>query len=371
MPKLLDRYIFCEWLKIFVIAIGVTLGILILHDMYDNLGRLINWGASTEDILLYYALLLPTLVPIVLPISLLLSLIYILGSLHRNNEITAMRSAGMNVFRITRSLWFAGVVLAGLLLWLNASIIPYAKEQSRTLYDNVKYEDQKKHMNLSDVGKVVNLCFNNRKDGRLWFTNSFSSAMNRANGVRVSVLDKEGREVSRVMAREGVYDDVNKCWFFTDGQEITYDAKTHRATKAIGFDKKYYNDFVEEPKIMVLSMRRPKDLSLFETKTLIDAFNDEKSYEAKPYLVRWYSIWASAFACIIVVAIAIPFSVAGVRTNPMVGVSKTVGLFFLYFVIDSIFSALGGRGYISPLMASTIPVVAMMVFALSLYRKAI
>lgn len=47
------------------------------------------------------------------------------------------------------------------------------------------------------------------------------------------------------------------------------------------------------------------------------------------------------FACIIVVAIAIPFSVAGVRTNPMVGVSKTVGLFFVYFVLDSALGAVG------------------------------
>ena len=91
MPKLLDRYIFCEWLKIFLIAIGVTLGILILHNMYDNLGHLIEWGASTKEMIRYYTYLLPTLVPVVLPISLLLSLIYILGSLHRNNEITVMR----------------------------------------------------------------------------------------------------------------------------------------------------------------------------------------------------------------------------------------------------------------------------------------
>jgi len=154
MPKLLDRYIFIEWLKVFAIAIGVTLGILILHDMYGNLGSLINWGASTREILLYYAFLTPTLVPVVLPISLLLSLIYILGSLHRNNEITAMRSAGMNVFRITRSLWLAGVLLAGLLLWLNASLIPHCKEQSRTIYDNAKFEQEMKKMRLSDVGKI-------------------------------------------------------------------------------------------------------------------------------------------------------------------------------------------------------------------------
>ncbi len=371
MPKLLDRYIFCEWLKIFAIAIGVTLGILVLHDMYDNLGHLIEWGASTREICLYYALLTPTLVPVVLPISLLLSLIYILGSMHRNNEITAMRSAGMNVFRITRSLWFAGILLAVLLLWLNASVIPYAKEESRTLYDNVKLENEMKHKKLSEVGRIANLCFNNRRDGRLWFTNSFSTATNRANGVRVSVLDDKGREVNRVMAREGVFDDVDNCWFFVDGQEITYDADTHRATKAVSFDKQYYRDFIENPQIMVLSMRRAKDLSLFETKMLIDALDDKNAYEALPYLVRWYSIWASAFACIIVVAIAIPFSVAGVRTNPMVGVSKTVGLFFLYFVIDSVMAAVGGRGFISPFWAAAIPVIAMFAFALSLYRKAI
>lgn len=371
MPKLLDRYIFCEWLKIFAISIGVTLGILILHDMYDNLGHLIEWNASTRDILWYYALLLPTIVPIVLPISLLLSLIYILGALHRNNEITAMRSAGMNVFKITRSLWFAGTLLAGLLLWLNASIIPYAKEELRTLYDNIKYENQMKHMKVADVGKVANMCFNNRRDDRLWFTNSFSVVTNLANGVRVSVLDDKGREISRVMAREGVYDDVKKCWYFKDGQEITYQPQTHRAIKAIGFEKKYYEDFKEEPKIMVLSMRRTKDLSLYETKMLIDAFEGENSYEARPYLVRWYSIWGSAFACIIVVAIAIPFSVAGVRTNPMVGVSKTVGLFFLYFVLDSLFSTLGGRGFVPPFWAASIPVILIMVFTLSLYRKVV
>ncbi len=371
MPKLLDRYIFCEWLKIFFIAIGVTLGILILHNMYDNLGHLINWGASFEDILLYYALLTPTLVPVVLPISLLLSLIYILGSMHRNNEITAMRSAGMNVFRITRSLWVAGVLLAILLLWLNASIIPHSKEQSRTLYDTTKLADEMKHKDISQVGIIQNLCFNNRRDGRLWFTNSFSSATNKARGVRVSVLDEKGREVSRIMAREGVFDDVDNCWFFSDGQETTFDAQTHRATKAVGFDKKYYRDFTEDPKIMTLFMRRPKDLSLFETNTIIDALGDDEAYEALPYLVRRYSIWASAFACLIVVAIAIPFSVAGVRTNPMVGVSKTVGLFFLYFVVDSVLSALGGRGFIPPFWAAAIPVIAMLAFALSLYRKAI
>ena len=369
--RLLDRYVFFEWLKIFVIAVGVTLGILVLHDMYGHLGDLLNWGASTREILLYYALFIPTLIPVILPISLLLSLIYVLGAMHRNNEITAMRAAGMNVFRITRSLWFAGAALSGILLWLNADLIPFCKENSRTVFDNARMEKQVRDAkDLSEVGVVNQLCFNNRSDGRLWYMNAFSQATNKGRGVRVSILDRMGREISRIMAREGVYDETEFCWFFTDGQEITYAPDTHRPIKAIGFDKKYYKNFDEEPNIMILSMRRPKDLSLFEAKTLIDSIGAE-SREALPYLVRWYSIWSSPFACLIVVAIAIPFSVAGVRTNPMVGVSKTFGLFFLFYVIDSVMTALGGRGIISAEVAAIVPNLAMFIFAMSLYRKAI
>lgn len=59
------------------------------------------------------------------------------------------------------------------------------------------------------------------------------------------------------------------------------------------------------------------------------------------------------------------------RTNPMVGVSKTVGLFFVYFVLDSALGAVGGRGIIPPLWAAAIPNIAMLFFALSLYRKVV
>lgn len=368
--RLLDRYIFLEWLKVFIITLGVTLGILIMHDMYSNLGKLINWGADSSEIILFYLLLIPTLVPVVLPISLLMSLIYVLGALHRNNEITAMRSAGMNIFSITRSLWLAGIALSALMLWLNADLIPNCTERSRTLYDNIHFEQElKQTKDAARVGVVGQLCFNSRKDGRLWFMNSFSQATNEGRGVRVSVLDKSGRESSCVMARKAVYDDLDKNWFFVDGKEITFD-DNHRAIAERVFDKKVYKNFKEEPRIMVLSMRRQKDLSLFEAQTLLDSIGDKSSAEALPYLVRWYSIWASCFACIIVVAIAIPFSVAGVRTNPMVGVSKTFGLFFLYYIIDNIMTAMGGRGIISPAIAAILPVAAMFIFALILYRKA-
>ncbi len=368
----LDRYVLIEWFKIFCIAITVMLGILLMNDMYSTLGNFFESGVSTKTILLYYLLLSPTLIPIFLPISLLLSFVFILGALHRNNEITAMRAAGMNDFRITRSLWLASFILAGIFLWLNASAIPYCKEASRKLYDNAMIERDKKSDIIRNVGVINTLCFNNRKDSRLWFMNSFTKTTNVGKGVRISMLDSHNRESKRVMAREGVYDDVDKCWFFIDGQEIEFDAENNKPIRAIGFDKRYYRDFKERPEIMILSMSKPMNLSLKENQVLLEAFGNSGDFkEALPYLVRKYSIWTSPLICVIVLAIAIPFAMSGVRTNPMVGVSKTIGLFFTYFALDSLMTALGGKGVLDPLVAAMIPPVVILIFTMWLYRKSV
>ena len=366
----LDRYILVEWFKIFCIAVAVMLGILLMNDMYSTLDNLFESGASTLTILKYYAILSPTLIPIFLPISLLLSFIFILGTLHRNNEITSMRAAGMSDMRITRVLWIASIVIAGFFFWLNASAIPYCKEMSKKIYDTAILESKISEGDKS-AGMVASLCFNNRRDKRLWFLNSFSRITNKGKGVRVSVLDDKAREIYRVMAREGVYDDVDKCWFFVDGQEMEFDAENNRPIRAVGFDKRYFRNFKERPNVMILSMSKVHDLSLNENQVLLDAFGSDGEYKAAlPYLVRQYSLWLSPLVCVVVLAIAIPFSMTGVRINPMVGVSKTIGMFFAYFVLESIMNGLGGKGILPPLVAALIPVLAILVWTIFLYRKA-
>ena len=370
MFRTLDRHVLCEWLKIFAIMVSVMIGILIMDDMYRTLGKLFELGVPTWRILQYYCYLMPSLVPVILPVSMLLSFIFTLSALHRNNEITAMRAAGMNDFRITRSLWIASVLIAVLFFWMNGSVIPRSKEVSRKIYDSALIERSAKNNTLSDASIVNNLCFNNRKNSRLWYMNSFSRNTNVGNGVTVSILDSKDREIARIMARRGVYDDVDKCWFFLDGQEIEYDAARNKSVRAVGFDKKYYRNFTERPQIMILSMARPQDLSLFENNTVLEALGGDDDFsDALPYLVRKYSIWASPMICLIVLAIAIPFSITGVRVNPVVGVTKTMGAFFAYFIIDSIMTALGGNGLIPPAVAALVPPVAVAVWTVFLYRK--
>ncbi|MDP4693186.1 MAG: LptF/LptG family permease, partial [Opitutales bacterium] len=124
--SLLDRYVFKEWLVGFALTLGVIVGILILQNMYDTLPDLLSQKAGFQKIVFYYALALPTYLPAILPIAFLVSLLFSLGSLHRNNEIIAMRATGASLFRISRSLWGAGLFLSALLFYLTASVVPKA-----------------------------------------------------------------------------------------------------------------------------------------------------------------------------------------------------------------------------------------------------
>ena len=68
-------------------------------------------------------------------------------------------------------------------------------------------------------------------------------------------------------------------------------------------------------------------------------------------------------------AIAIPFAISGVRVNPAVGVSKSIGLFLVYFVLLKASTAIGGREVIPPLWAALVPNLAMLGVGIGFFTR--
>ncbi|WOO39784.1 LptF/LptG family permease [Rubellicoccus peritrichatus] len=367
--RLLDRYLFIEWLKTFILAMAATLGVLLLEDIQDDLEDFFRWGATSADIIRYYAFLIPSFLPTIIPLSLLISLLFVLGNLHRNNEIVAMRASGMNLFRITRSLWLGGILLSGLMFYLNAQLIPQSVESSRTIRENFRLADEATKRAAKDVGIVPQLGFDNRADGRLWFMNRFSEFTNDGFGVSVYQRDEAGRETSRVMSREAYFDETEGYWTFIEGREFTFDPDSGEAIRSLVFDEKSFPDYQEDPTIMITLNKRSDDLSLFELKELIETIPPEDNPRMHSYAVRYQTILANPFSCLVVVGIAIPFAVAGVRTNPLVGVTKAGGLFFAYFIVASIFRMLGEKDTIPVNIAAWAPIVLMFLVGLVFFKR--
>jgi lipopolysaccharide export system permease protein len=120
---------------------------------------------------------------------------------------------------------------------------------------------------------------------------------------------------------------------------------------------------------MLLIDRRPIDLSSTELKELMDYLEGENNPKSIPYAVRYYSLIADILGPLIVIAIAIPFAATGVRTNPTVGVSKSIGLFFFYIVLQSIAAAMATKGLIDPVVAAWLPNTGMIGLSVVLFAR--
>jgi lipopolysaccharide export system permease protein len=367
--NILDRYLLSEWLKMLALLLAATMGVLMMTALYDNFRDLIQIGAGPGDMMLYYGTLMPSYLSIVLPLSMLLSLLFVLTKLHRNNELTAVRAAGLNIFATTRALWMAGLVLCVVSLGLNARVVPWSVEASRSLLDSFQYRAEAKKAPGGTLGLVSSVAFDNQRQHRMWFINRYSRFTETAYGVTVSELNAKRAEITRIMAREGHYDAVRHCWTFKDGREMWFDPESGELQRTVPFADRIIPHFSEDPTLMLLFDRKPTELSFNELGRIVDYFSAEDNPKVVRYEVRYYGLLADTLGPLIILAIAIPFAMSGVRVSPAVGVSKSIGLFFGYYILSSFATLLGGRGLLEPVWAAIAPNLAMVGLATYFFGK--
>jgi len=286
----------------------------------------------------------------------LISLLYVLGKLHRANEITAMRAAGLGFGRITRGIWIVGALLCVLMWYLNASIVPWSVEASHSLLEDIALRHEAKTAKDSGaIGVTRTVTFDNEREGRLWFMNRYSRWTRRGYGVTVSEFTPQRQERMRLYAREAWFDKDKGHWIFRDGRESLIDPATGEVTQSKPFAEKAMPHYKEDPTVMLSFDVKPSNLSFFRLRQIMDYFETQESPKLKIYAMRYYGILAQTFAPLIVILIAIPFAITGVRVNPAVGVSKSLGLFAAYFALSNIAESLGKQGMITPMLAACLP----------------
>jgi len=327
--------------------------------MLDDFHDLREEGARGLDLWRYFAVTMPGFLAFALPLVLLVSTLFVLGKLHRSNEITAMRAAGVGFGRLMAPIWVVGVLCCAISYWLNAVVAPWSVQESRTMREGFDYRQQAQTLPPDRILASDSVAFDNFQARRMWFFNRYSRFTRRAYGASVTEMDARRRELGRVIAAEAWYDEVRGDWIFKAGREMAFDPETGALLSSAPFAERRFARFHEDPRLMLLIDRRPVDLSLVELRRLVDYYAAENNAKGIPYAWRYYSLIADMLGPLIVIGIAIPFAVSGVRANPAVGVSKSIGLFFLYYVFTNIAAALAIKGLVDSATAAWLPDLGM------------
>ena len=364
-----DRHLMREWLEILGLVLLLTCGLLLVQVMYDDFRDLRESGARGLDLARYVVVAIPGFLAVTLPIVLLCSTLFVLGKLHKANELTAMRAAGVGFGRLMAPIWLAGLLCCALSWWLNATVVPWSVEETRQMKEGFQFRKQAQSIPEDRIGAVFSVGFDNPDGRRMWFFDRYSKFKNTAYGAYVTEMDVRRRETNRVAAAQAWYDAAKGGWVFRDGREMGFDPDTGVNTSSAPFSERFIPRFKEDPRLMLLIDRRPIDLSFTELRRLVDYYSRENNPKGVPYAVRYYGLIADILGPLIVIAIAIPFAVSGVRVNPAVGVSKSIGLFFVYFVLKNLAESLATKELVDPGLAAWMPDIGMACLAVVLFFR--
>jgi lipopolysaccharide export system permease protein len=116
-----------------MLSVGVITTVLFLQFLIRAIDRFLGKGLDVFTILEYLYLNLAWIIALSVPMSLLISSVMTYGRMSQDNEITALKSAGVNLFSIIKpALWFGSIV--GFLLCLfNNFILPDMNYNARLL----------------------------------------------------------------------------------------------------------------------------------------------------------------------------------------------------------------------------------------------
>ncbi|MES2693477.1 MAG: LptF/LptG family permease [Verrucomicrobiota bacterium] len=365
-----DRYLLREWLQILGLVLAAMCGLMLMQVLYDDFRQLRELGAQWDVLGRYLIVTMPSFFTLVLPLALLVSLLFVLGKLHRGNELTAMRAAGVSYSRMTAPIWLVGLLACGVSWWLNTSVVPWSIEESRLMKEELQFKHESaKAMTRDQIGAVYSVAFDNPTARRMWFFNRYSKKADVGFGVSVSELDAARREVRRYTAAEAWYDAKRKAWIFKNGRELTFAPETGELVGSRPFPEHVAETYHEDPALMLLIDAKPSHLSLPELRQLLDQLELERSPKVAKYAVRYFGVMAETVTPLIVIALAIPFAITGVRVNAAVGVSKSLGLFFLYYIFTNFSISLATREVVDPLVAAWLPHIAMTGLAVWLFVR--
>ena len=357
--RLLDRYLLRE----FFVPLGYCLcGFLILWIFFDLFAETNTFQSKKlhgGDIAQYYLVNMPETLAIILPITVLLALLYTLTNHARHHEITAIRAAGVGLWRLCVPYLAVGFIASVGLFALNELVVPDSSDAA----DKILNRRAPKTAGSLRPNQVGNLGFSNSRDERKWLIGIYDTDTAEMTNVKVNWKLSDGS--SRWLIADRAVR-TNDEWMFYNVSEYS----EAPGTGALPLPVLQTNvlalpEFTETPdeiksEIKISGANRPgarstklPDLSIREILSYL-SLHPQPQRENELY-TKLHGRLAAPWTCFVAVLIAIPFGAGGGRRNVFVGVASSIVICLLYYFLQPLCLTFGSAGYMPPWLAAWLP----------------
>lgn len=178
MFQTIDRYVLKEIGQLFFLILFILTFVLLMGKILQLADLIINKGLGLIDIARLVLYLLPSFLIFTLPISFLTAILIGIGRLSADNELTALKAAGVGLPRLLRPVGTLAVTFFTLTALVGLLLLPYGNQAAKNLLFRLA-------MTKASVG-IKEKIFNTDFQGVLIYAETVSARADYLEGVIIS-----------------------------------------------------------------------------------------------------------------------------------------------------------------------------------------
>ena len=351
----LDRYIFSEWLKIFLAtALGFPV-ILIIIDLTDHLDGYLGRHLPKVDIALSYLYWMPDSMFNVMPAAVLFATVFSIGSLTRHSEITAAKASGISFYRLMAPV-VLGAVGGMLLALVVGEVAPTANARRFELLQESKFR--------AGRNERANFAFA-AEEGRVYKVSLLNALEERLDGLEVERKGTGPAYPTYVLTAQTADYKAKRGWMLRN-------ARIHLITgpgpdMAFAADSALDRDLREKPADLLATPKSPEEMRYGELGRFIQSL-DRSGGDASDLRVARQLKLAIPVTCLIIVLFGV-LATSTQRGGAAFGVGISLAITVLFLVLIQMTRSVGGKAFGSPEFAAWIPNILFAFIGLGLLRR--
>ena len=338
---IIDRHIVREIGRYFGwILLTVTL-IYAIADFFDKIDKLIESELPFGKAALFFFSRIPF--EHLIPASVLLSVLVVFGLMGKHNELTALKTSGVSIYRCIKGPLIVGVGASLFLVLCAEMLLPIIRSTA-----NRYWLEAGKPIQVKSRRQDVWL----RGDRFIAHIRHFDAGKSTAFDVSINFFDGQFRLIRRIESRRIL---------FQASQWTCYDTVEQLLNPAKGDSSVLHHKRLETPSFFQLDdlkhgVRAANEMGVFELAAYIRTVAAE-GYDTTALRVDWQAKIAFPPVCILLAVMAV--AIAG-RPRRGQGLAPVVvaglGMAFCFWVVQSFSLALGYAAILPPLLAAWIPI---------------
>ena len=345
--KIFEKYLASEILKNYLVAHVILMLFFFIIKIADLIDRLISGSIDFISLIKIILFLLPSLNSFIFPIATLASVLITFSILSANNEIIAVKSAGINPLKLIKVPLFFGIIICLISLFNNLYIIPISTQKFFHEFQDIA---KRKIFN-----SLQPLTFNEIIPNLIIFPEKIVKKKRKIDHVFIFDNTKGNGEI--ICAKNGSYESQdNKIFFNLNNGEIHIKGKTEGKYQILKFTKyKFYLNLNQLAKGIKIKLK-DKEASISQLKNKIKIELKKKNFKKARYLqMEIYKRYSFPFSCILFSILGIVFGLTNIKKAKSWSILILLLIVFIYYTLLIISANLVKKGYFYPFIGAWFP----------------